>query len=314
MLDELGQRPARRADDGGPGGHGLGDDEAERLVPGDRKEEGAGAAHQSEDLVVGQGREVPHALAVDVRADLLLVERRAVGEVRRHVADDDERQPRALGDRDGAVGALVRHEAADRDQEVAGRRTEGDALDVDAVRDDRQAAAEHAVLRLGDADGMEVRAVRAVVVVEGLLDVRVGHDARARRSRPRSTPRASASASGGRRSGPPARRPRRRCAPRTRARGSEVTSGSSWVARGTTACSARRRPRIARGEEGDVVAARDEPPRQTVDRDLGAAMGARRNGEADRRDLRDPHGERRTAPAFASRSKYSATAGRGTGA
>ena len=41
VLDELGQGAARRRDDRRAGGHGLGDDEAEGLVPGDREEERA---------------------------------------------------------------------------------------------------------------------------------------------------------------------------------------------------------------------------------------------------------------------------------
>ena len=120
-------------------------------------------------------------LPVDVRRDALAKERLAVGEIRRHGAHDDERQPHSAGDRDRAVGPLVRNEPSDRDQEVLRLLDEADPADLDAVGDDRQPSSQHAILGLGDAHAPEARVRRAVVVVQGFLDVRVRHHARLRR-------------------------------------------------------------------------------------------------------------------------------------
>ena len=240
----------------------------------------------------------------------LFVERVAAGEIRRHVADDDQRHAGPARDRDRAVRALVGHEAADGQQEVLGHGAERNARDVDAVGDDREPAAEHAVLGLADADALEPGIARAVVVVERFLDVGVRHHARAGRAvreigRRRRPVRVEDVELG---------RPARYASAALRTSCScsryDVESGSSEAARGTTAW--RRAPvGVRESPEAKSVTSCPRSTRPRVSRSIAISVPPWERGgigKADRRDLRDLH-RKETAPALARSSKYSATAG-----
>ena len=121
--------------------HGLGHDDAERLLPQDRHQQGGGGAQQRALLGVVDRADVAHAIAVDVRGDVRLEPRPVL---RRHVAGEDEAAAGPTRDLDGEVRALDLLDAAEKDERRVGRDggAEGVGGERHAVGDEVPAAGE----------------------------------------------------------------------------------------------------------------------------------------------------------------------------
>ena len=126
-----GDRAPPRRDHRRPAGHRLDHDEAERLLPLDRKERRARVLQQLDLLAVRHLAEILDAVD-QVRLDEL-VEVLALLRLL-HLAGELERQPSLPGDRDRAVRSLVRAHPAEEEQIVAAVRLDGIDREVERVR------------------------------------------------------------------------------------------------------------------------------------------------------------------------------------
>ena len=297
--DDLGHGALWIGDDRCADRQGLGDGEAEGLLPLEGEEEALGTAHQLQHLVVGEVGDVADAVAVDVGLDLLAVIALGPGKLGRGVADDDEALAGGLGDTDGVGDALVGGDAPHDDEEVLALGAEGGGVDVDAVGDDGEIGlAEVLGLPAADADGVDVGEVGAVVVVQRLFDVGVSEDRR----------RGGEGGEVGGQGGPVAVDDVEVAAAAVEVEGVAglhllVDVGGAVVVVGggdvDDCVELGADVGVAGGEEVDVVAAGDEPFDEVVDHELGAPVASGRHREVGAGDLGDAHGgapEVRPAP------------------
>jgi hypothetical protein len=251
-----------------------------------REEERAGAAEQPHLLVRAHLAEELDAVS-EVRPDSLFEER-----VLDRLADlrgDHERQPRGSRDRDRPVRSLRRVDAAEEEQVVLRRGRERVGREVEAVRtvrDPRQVGRE-ALLVQADGDERERR-----------VDARRASEDRARLGLERALDRVHgrrATNAGQRGAGEPDQVVHEVELVRALEASERVVQlgrdGAEAVARGAPVRRAERRLRggVARGEEGDVVAALDEAVREHRHDQLDPAVAVRRDGEPHRSEEGDLH-------------------------
>ena len=152
--------------------HRLGHDDAERLLPQDRHQQGRGGAQKRVLLGVVDRADVAYPIVVDVRGDVRL-EPGAM--LLRHVAGEDEPAAGTARGLDGEMRALDLLDATEKDQRRIGRHGGAERIGAErhAVRHEVPSAGQARPLHHAAADGRELqRAARQPVregVVRGLI-------------------------------------------------------------------------------------------------------------------------------------------------
>jgi hypothetical protein len=165
VLDVLGQRADGARHDGRPAGERFDRDERAALVD-EARDDGAARSGKQVDALLERDGPEKAPLVVEPGPDLV-VEVTAVLGKRGHVAAEQQREARLLGGVDGEVEPLLAANASQRDDEVLLRRAGPEAIEWDAVGDDREgrAARVEAARELGDAVEEGVRTGRVAHVV-----------------------------------------------------------------------------------------------------------------------------------------------------
>ena len=163
VFDDLGRRALGEGQHRRSAGHRLDHDHPERLRPADRHQERVRVGEQPLLACAADLADVGDLLAVEMRLDLLGEEPLLA---RLHDAGEDQPPPHGLRDADGALRALLGHEAPDPQQVVVLLVADRPVVDVDRVVDDvvdDRGVGRHAGLRPADADDGAVAAVDRVI-------------------------------------------------------------------------------------------------------------------------------------------------------